>query len=142
VLPFRELAIATHLVGVMLWIGGATAAAMVAAASSQSGDRAAIGAARRAFSWIATPGMLLAFLAGLSYLIPNFRALYAHAGWMHIKLTIVLVMAALSGVLSGRLRKTANGQKPASAGFFGGMALAFVVLGASVVFLAMLRPGA
>jgi putative membrane protein len=148
-LAFRELAIATHLVGMVLWIGGVVAASVVAASAASAsaggegeGGRAALAAARRAVLVVATPGMLLAWLAGLSYLVPNFAELYARAGWMHGKLTAVLVLTGLTGVLTGRLRRAAAGTKPASAGLFGGLALALIVGSAAVIFLAVLRPGA
>jgi putative membrane protein len=140
----RELAIATHLLGMALWVGGAAAAAFVAAAGSREGEggRGAIAAARKAFGTLANPGMALAWLAGLSYLIPNFTTFYAKAGWMHGKLTLLLVLSALTGVLGARMRKAAAGTKPGSPGLFGGLGLGVVVLAALIVFLAMLKPGA
>lgn len=139
----RELAIATHLLGMILWIGGVSAAAMIAAAAAREGDagKAAIAAARRAVLVLATPGMLLAWVAGLSYLIPNFTTFYARAGWMHGKLTAVLVLSAITGILSGHLRRAADGKKAASPGLLGGLALTVVAFTAIVVFLAVLKPG-
>ncbi len=140
---FRDLAVATHLVGLIFWMGGIVVAAMIAASAAREGEagRATIAAARRAVLMVATPGMLLAWIAGLAYLVPNFTTLYARAGWMHGKLTLIVVLSALTGVLSGRLRRTASGAKPASAGFFGGFALAILAASAIVVFLAVLKPG-
>lgn len=140
---FRDLAVATHLVGMVLWIGGAVTAAVVAASAASEGEagRPAIAAARRSVLFVATPGMLLAWIAGLSFLVPNFLELYARAGWMHGKLTLLLILSALTGVLTGRLRKAATGTKPASAGLFGGLAIALMLGAAIVVFLAILRPG-
>jgi putative membrane protein len=143
-MSFRELAIATHLLGMALWVGGVATAAFVAASGAREGEsgRAAIAAARKAVLMLATPGLLLAWLAGLSYLVPNFTTFYAKAGWMHGKLTLLIVLTAITGVLTGRLRKAAAGTKPASPGLFGGLGLAVVVLAALIVFLAMLKPGA
>ncbi len=142
-MDFRGLAIATHLLGMVLWIGGVSAAALIAAAAAREGDagKPAIAAARRAVLMLATPGMLLAWIAGLSYLVPNFTTFYARAGWMHGKLTLVLVLSAITGVLTGHLRKAAAGKKAASPGLLGGLAIAVVAIMAIVVFLAVLKPG-
>src|SRR5690606_30870949 len=78
---FRDLAVATHLIGMALWVGGAAVAAFVAAAGAREGEdgRGALAAAQQAISKIANPGMGLAWLAGLSYLVPNFTTFYAKA---------------------------------------------------------------
>ncbi len=140
---FRDLAIATHLIGMIFWVGGASAAAMMAAAAARDGDagRLTLASARRAVLMLSTPGRLIAWIAGLSYLVPNFTAFYAHAGWMHGKLTLVVIMTGLTGVLTGHLRKAAAGKKPASPGLLGGVGLAIVVTAALIVFLAVLKPG-
>ncbi len=140
---FRNIAIATHLIGMALWIGGAATAAMVAAAAAREGEagRPTLAAARRAVLFVATPGMLLAWIAGLSYLVPNFTTLYARAGWMHGKLTLLIILTGITGVLTGRLRRGAAGTKPVSPGMMGGLSLAVVVIAALIVFLAVLKPG-
>lgn len=140
---FRDLAISTHLIGMILWVGGSALAAMIAAAAAREGQagRATIAAARRAVLMLSTPGMVLTWLAGLSYLIPNFTTIYAKAGWMHGKLTLVVILSGMSGMLTSHLRKAAAGTKPASPGLLGGLGLGFVVLGAVIVFLAIFKPG-
>lgn len=140
---FRDLAVSIHLVGVVLWIGGIVAAAIVAATAAKEaeGGRNAMAAARRAVLFAATPGMLLAWIAGLAFLVPNFADLYARAGWMHTKLTLLLILTGITGVLTGRLRKAAAGTKPASSGLFAGLGLAVLLAGAVIVFLAELQPG-
>jgi uncharacterized membrane protein len=141
---FRELAVATHLIGAMLWIGGTVAAAVVAIAGArETGDtqKAVLTAARRAALYVAAPGLLIAFVAGLAYLVPNFTTIYARAGWMHGKLTLVLIAAAMTGVFTGRLRRAAAGTKPASVGLFAAAALVSVLVAAAVSFLAELQPG-
>lgn len=141
---FRDLAVATHLIGMALWVGGAAVAAFVAAAGAREGEdgRGALAAAQQAISKIANPGMGLAWLAGLSYLVPNFTTFYAKAGWMHGKLTLVIILSALTGVLAARIRKAATGAKPGSPGLFGGLALGVVVVAGLIVFLGVLKPGA
>lgn len=143
-MEFRELAIATHLLGMALWVGGAATAAFVAVAGAREGEggRGAIAAARKAFGMLANPGMGLAWLAGLSFLVPNFTTFYAKAGWMHGKLTLLVVLSAVTGVLGARLRKAAVGTKPGTPGLFGGLGLGVLVIAALIIFLAMLKPGA
>jgi putative membrane protein len=142
---FRDVAVATHLIGVILWIGGTATAAIVAIAAAReegAARTAMLSAARRAVLVLATPGLLLAWIAGLAYLVPSFTTLYARAGWMHGKLTILIVLTALTGVFTGRLRKAAAGTKPPSVGLFAGVMLTLLVAAAIVAFLAELRPGA
>jgi putative membrane protein len=142
---FHDLAIATHLVGVILWIGGTATAAMVALAGAKAAGEsrtAILTAARRAVLFIGTPGLLLTWIAGLAYLVPNFMDLYARAGWMHTKLTLLVGMTALTGVFTGRLRKAASGAKEPSVGLFAAVVLVLFVFAAVIAFLAELQPGA
>ncbi len=138
-----RLALATHLVGAILWIGGTLAAAWVAAFAARATPPVAdaLAGARRALRTFATPGMLLAWVGGLGMLIPSFTTLYARAGWMHTKLLLLVVASALHGVLSARIRKAADGSKPATAGLLQGLALGLLACALGVVFLAVLKPG-
>ena len=133
-----SLALAAHLIGVILWIGGGAVAATIAAAAG--GDKAIIGIARKAAMQWSTPGLLLAWAGGLTILIPAFTETYASMGWMHAKLTLLLALSGVHGVLSAKLRKAASGEKPASAGLLNGFAIAMVAGAAIVVFLAVLKP--
>jgi len=138
-----RIALALHLIGVILWIGGAIAAATVAAsASAEKDSTSALAGARRALLFWATPGMLVAWLGGLGMLLPNFMDMYARAGWMHTKLTLLLAASAVMGVLTGRVRKAARSDKPASAGLLNGLAGALLLMSIAVVGLAILKPGA
>jgi putative membrane protein len=142
-MTFQLLAVATHLLGAILWVGGTATAAVVAIAASReegAARTATLNAARRAVLMIATPGLLLTWIAGLSFLVPNFTTLYARAGWMHGKLTILLVITALTGVFTGRLRKAATGKKEPSVGLFAATVLVLLVGAAVIVFLAELQP--
>ncbi|MGE0791785.1 MAG: CopD family protein [Sandaracinaceae bacterium] len=142
-MSLTNIALAAHLVGVILWIGGEVAGAAIAASAVADGDaRPTLKAARTALMRWAVPGMLLAWIGGLTMLIPNFTTLYARAGWMHGKLTLLLIASALSGILSARIRKAANGDKPLSAGFARGLAIAMAAIAAIVVALVVFRPGA
>jgi len=132
---------ALHLIGVIAWIGGAATAALVVVFAANDARREASAAARRAVLWIATPGMVLAWVAGLTVLLHGWSAVYSKAGWMHGKVTVALIAAALTGVLTGRLRKAASGDKPASEGLLRGVGIGLLALAVVVAFLALLKPG-
>ena len=139
----RDLALAAHFIGLILWMGGAVvAASMAAAAASEGGEgeKTALRAARKAVVYWATPGMLLAWAGGLTVLIPDFGAVYAKAGWMHAKLTILLALTAATGIFTGRLRRAAAGEKTVTSGFWNTLGLVLAVGLVIVVVLAKLRP--
>ncbi len=135
-----NIALVVHFLGLLLWIGGAITTAWIAAGLVSAGETNALSTVRSALLAVVTPGILLATIGGLALLIPAWGAHYAHAPWMHAKLTIGLVLGALHGVLVGRVRRAASG-KPVSPGLFVGIAVAYAVLGLAGVALAILRPG-
>jgi putative membrane protein len=140
----RSLALVIHVIGVLLWIGGAAMASWTAAElalAPPEARRVGFGAARRALLVLATPGLLLAWIGGLVMLVEGWSAIYARAGWMHGKVTIGLVLAAVSGVMTSRIRKAAAGEREASRSLLAGLAMAFVLGAAIAVVLVVLRPG-
>lgn len=139
----RDLALAVHLLGVILWIGGAVAAATVGAfaADAEEGRTTALRGARRVLTWWSTPGMVLAWAGGLTMLIPEFATLYARAGWMHGKLTLLLALSGMTGVLGVRLRKAASGQKDVTSKLLNGLGLGLVALAFVVLALVIVKPG-
>ena len=140
----REISLIVHIAGVVLWVGGAAAAAWTAAqlaTASPEARREGLGAVRRALLAVVTPGILLAWVGGLTLFLSALD-LYARAGYLHGKITIAVVISALHGVLVARVRKAADGTREASAATFGGLAMAIVVLALAAVALVILRPGA
>lgn len=127
-----------HFLGLTFWVGTAVAVAAVAASPTplESGVAQAL---RKVTLRVTTPAMLLAFLGGFGMLIPNFTSVYAKQGWMHTKLTLLLVLAAVTGVLTGRLRRWASGQEITQA-TFGRLAWTIAVLAVLIVTLAIFRP--
>ncbi|MAQ17760.1 MAG: hypothetical protein CMN30_23560 [Sandaracinus sp.] len=127
-----------HIVGVVLWIGGALSVALVAAAAEGEARRSLATVARSVALKVATPGMVLAWLGGLAMFALHLDG-YLRAGWMHGKITIALVVAALTGVLSGKLRRAAQGEevKPGTLRTFG---IVIVVLAVLNVVLALAGP--
>lgn len=111
----RTIALIVHLVGAVLWVGGTVSALTVAALAGRARkeNRApALHAARRVGLLYGGVGIVLAWVGGLTVLIPSFSEHYARAGWMHTKLTLLVVMAAVTGISSGVLRRAAGGNAP------------------------------
>ncbi len=127
-----------HFLGMIFWIGSAVAVAITAAAPTQ-GESGIAQALRKVTLRVTTPAMLIAFAGGLGMLIPNFAAVYARQGWMHSKLTLLLVLAGATGVLSGKLRRWADGQE-VTPKTFGRLAGAISVLSILIVTFAIFRP--
>ena len=100
-----------HILGVIAWIGGVVSVGLVGALAA--GEGKVLAAARAVSLRVATPGLVLAWLGGLTMFIMHIDV-YKRAGWMHAKITLALIAAALTGVLSGKLRKAAAGQDVAS----------------------------
>ena len=83
--------------------------------------------------------MLVAFVGGFGMLIPNFAEVYAKQGWMHSKLTLLLILAGATGVLTGKLRRWAEGQEVTQK-TFGRLAWVIAALGVLIVTFAIFRP--
>ena len=102
---------------------------------------AAAKALRRVVLLIVTPGMLLSLGAGLVMLLDGWALLYAKAPWMHAKLTVGLIAAAFSGVLSGRLRRAGEGSGELSPGAFRTAGLVLLLSAIANVCFVFLRFG-
>jgi putative membrane protein len=127
-----------HMLGIVFWPGSLVTIAFVAA-SPTPGDDGLPQTLRKVNLQLTAPAMLLAFIGGLGMLIPDFGSLYARAGWMHAKLGLLLILAALSGVLSGRLRRWSQGQDihPSQFGRIGWLA---ALTTAAILVFAVFRP--
>ena len=134
------IALIVHVVGLLLWIGGAAACAWIAAGLVSAGETKALSSVRSALLAVVLPGMLLALAGGLGRLIPGWSTSYAHAPWMHVKLLLGLILAGLHGVLVARVRKAAAGQA-ATPGLFVGIGAGYAVVALVAASLAILRPG-
>lgn len=128
-----------HFLGITFWIGTAVAVAVAASAPTpwESGIAQAL---RRVTLRVTTPAMLLAFAGGIGMLVPSFAEVYAKQGWMHGKLLLLLALAGATGVLTGKLRRWAEGQEVAPR-TFARLAGVISVLAILIVTLAVFRPG-
>jgi len=101
-----------HVVGNVLWIGGGAAAAFTFVLLGREDPKVRLAAAqalRKIMLRLVSPGMNISLVAGLIMLITYWSELYAKAPWMHAKLTVGLIAAGFSGVLSGKLRRASTG---------------------------------
>lgn len=127
-----------HFLGIVFWIGSAVAVA-IAASADKPGEIGAAQALRKVTLRITTPAMLLAFAGGFGVLIPRFVDVYAKQGWMHTKLTLLVVLAGATGVLTGKLRRWAGGQE-VTPRTFKRLAWSISILSVLIVTLAVFRP--
>ena len=127
-----------HFLGITFWIGTAVAVAIAASAPTpwESGIAQAL---RKVTLRVTTPAMLVAFAGGIGTLVPNFAEVYAKEGWMHAKLALLLVLAGATGVLTGKLRRWAEGQE-VSPKVFGKLAWAISILAVLIITLAIFQP--
>jgi uncharacterized membrane protein len=134
-----------HVIGHILWLGGGiTLAFLTSHVLSYPPDakRQALSSLRALALRIVVPGMLLAFLAGLTMLILGWGELYARQPWMHTKLTLGIVAAGATGVLTGRLRKHIAGLRETRPVFYRMIGWFFVAVAITNALLVYLRPGA
>lgn len=107
-----QIARIIHVLGNILWLGGGAAAAFAMAnfaLASKDNRVAAAQVVRKVVLLLVTPGMLLSFAGGLYMLLSYWSEIYAKAPWMHMKLTVGLIAAGFSGMLTGKLRRAADG---------------------------------
>ena len=64
----------------------------------------------RLFSIITRPAMIITFIAGIAMLI-LYKG-YLQEGWMHIKLTLIVLLAAYSERCKTHIKKLARGELP------------------------------
>jgi putative membrane protein len=94
---------------------------------------------RRLLKFIVTPAMIATWVFGLSllYAIPDL--LFAH-GWMHVKLTAVLLLSGVHGVLAKHTRLFAQDKNTKSAGYFRVLNEIPTVLMIVIIVMVIVRP--
>ncbi|MCC7538226.1 MAG: CopD family protein [Deltaproteobacteria bacterium] len=100
-----------HIAGIIAWVGGMLAglcAAVAAKTAPEASRTHVVTAARSALVTVATPGLLMAWAAGLWIALAGWDS-YRTMGWLHAKITIALVLAAVHGMALARMRKAASG---------------------------------
>lgn len=134
--------LAAHLLGVVAWAGGLlvlTRALWAVVALQPDAREAAAGALRRGYLTVVFPGSLLAILTGLYLLIGDpGEQTYMKQGWMHVKLTLLLLLMAAEHVMVMRplkalSRGTMSGEPARRAPLFRFAHLAVVLLTAGIL---------
>ncbi|HEX3375244.1 MAG TPA: CopD family protein [Candidatus Acidoferrales bacterium] len=102
-----------HIFGLVFWIGGLLVTSMALTRHTQETSEDAKQSLSRLeriyLRGLADPGALLTILAGLGLISTN-ASYYMHAPWLHIKLTFVLLLIGLHGILAVRTKKFSTGK--------------------------------
>ena len=97
-----------HVSAVMLWMAGMLFAPVAIVALGRLTGEARTTAAercRRLYQRLSTPGILVAWVLGLTMLTWGD---WLQSAWMITKLALVVVLSALHGMLAGQLRRVAT----------------------------------
>jgi uncharacterized membrane protein len=136
-----DLVVLLHVTADIVFVAGLLAAALVLAALSThdarqlARERRLVGAMRGWHRKVTTPSLVLAWGLGVWLAV---QAGWFHAGWLHVKLALVLALSALHGVASGALRRASEDAPPARA--WRVLPLPALAAIGSVVWLALLKP--
>ena len=102
-----------HVFGLVFWVSGLLVTSMALTRHTQEASaeaRQALARLERIYlRGLADPGALLTLLAGVSLIMTN-SSYYLHAPWLHIKLTFVLLLIGLHGVVAMRSKAFAAGR--------------------------------
>jgi putative membrane protein len=102
-----------HIFGLVLWVSGllTTTLALSRQVRETSADaRAALARLERIFlRGLADPGAALTILAGIGLIAGN-PSYYLHARWLHIKLTFVVMLIVLHGIVAILSKRFATGR--------------------------------
>jgi uncharacterized integral membrane protein (TIGR00701 family) len=135
---------ALHIAAVVTWIGGMLVAAVsIAAVTEARGQQeiairsALLERVRRWDRRVTSPAMLLVWILGLTLALTGG---WFPQVWLLAKLTLVLLLSALHGVLSGRLRRLAHSQEPAPPALLRHAGAAVVIATFVIVAIAVTKP--
>ena len=106
--------VATHIVGLILWLGGLITLARLlghhVSLTSKEARDSLISFERKSYFVAVLPGFLLALVSGTALIMMKGPALYFAPGnvWgmtFHIKMTLVLVLIVLDQLIAAKMRK-------------------------------------
>lgn len=133
-----------HIVANVLWIGSICGVAVVLlgpreGTSAKAADPEVRGAlAHRLYLSLAAPAFVASFLFGISRLALD-ASHYLSQPWMHIKLTLVVLVIGLHHAIGARAKKMAHGDAT-TPGPAPVLALALALLAAGAAFVVYLEP--
>jgi putative membrane protein len=130
-----------HITGFVLWVSGLLVTSMALTRHTQEVSveaRQALARLERIFlRGLADPGALLTVLAGISLIMTN-PHYYLHAPWLHIKLTFVLLLIGLHGLVAVRTKRFATGRIVLQRGEARLLVIATLVIFVSIVMATLL----
>ena len=101
-----------HVFGLVFWVSGLLVTSMALTRHTQEASaeaRQALARLERIFlRGLADPGALLVILAGIGLISTN-SSYYLHAPWLHIKLTFVVLLIGLHGIVAVRTKRFGAG---------------------------------
>lgn len=125
-----------HLFGVLLWIAGLVACLRLLRAHAQCGERA-VAATAGSTALLMDIGATVAIAAGLVMAL-GMEPMPLQQGWLHIKLTfVVLGMLSAHGLTRAKLKRAKGGEAAAPPAFLLPGVLAIVAV---IVALAVTKP--
>ncbi|MBV9561474.1 MAG: CopD family protein [Bradyrhizobium sp.] len=125
---------AGHIVSMVLWLGGMLAAALALLRD----DRETLRLFKRWDQGVTTPAMFSTWVLGAALAV---QGGWFGAGWLSVKLAIVVVISAVHGIISGRLRSSADAGRKAAPDRAAGITLPVMIAGlALIVLLVVLKP--
>lgn len=108
----HSLTLAAHVFGALIWFGGTMTALHVILnhARATPGERGSFQAMEGGIGRIMDIGATLSLVTGIAMLVGDVSRPLLKMGFMHTKLTLVLVLLGLHGVVRARLAKYRRGE--------------------------------
>jgi uncharacterized membrane protein len=130
---------AIHILGFLLWVGSMFALSVALRYHERAGaDRDAIMGLERAIGRAMELGALLAIAAGVYMILTKVGPVSPmKQPYLHIKLTLVVVLIAMHGVVRAKMARLGRGQGSAPGAWLGS---AILVLAVAAIWLAVVKP--
>ena len=137
-----DLALAAHIVGIVLWVGGLLAACSVLSGRQRESSLDVQGSfaklARRVLKTLAHPGAAITVVAGITLLMT--KPVDLQQAWLHTKLTLVVILIAVDLLLTVGVRGLLSGGASISAARLKLTRGAILLLFVTIVVLAVIKP--
>jgi putative membrane protein len=127
-------ALTVHVIGFTFWVGGLFTIALMLSLAGDEPLRARVGAIARRVAIATDAAAGIAIVGGVTLLV--MRSWDLREPWMHMKLTFVVGLLALHGIVRVRAKKVASGAPPPRAM----AALAIALLAIAIVAVVVIKP--
>jgi putative membrane protein len=127
-------ALTVHVIGFTFWVGGLFVLSLFMSAAGEEPMARRIGAIARRVAVVTDAAAGLTIAAGIGLL--STRAWVLAQPWMHIKLTFLVGLLAVHGIVRVRAKKLANGGPPPSAA----ASIAVAALAIAIIAVVLLKP--